>query len=186
MKKLIFIFIIFNTFIFSKEHLVFFLGQELNTLTYDDDTNSSLKTLYTFGTEFSSDLGENFELGFGIQSTNLTKIDSIPLTSNDKFFPTYFRLEAKTSNNENFYPYIFITYGLLLADFTYTNNSTSITAKNGTCKSIGLGVTLQNSVKIEVYTSILTNNYEFLSGVTKNIKIATTNITGLKIGYMFK
>lgn len=182
MKKII-IFFTFINIIFAGEHLSFSLGQSLHTLSFPDDSNLDLKSTYSFGLEFAVDLGQNFQVGMGLEAITLSSIDGIDLKTSDRFFPAYFRVDAKGKENETFVPYIFGSYGKLVTDLTYNNGTKTITANDGTVLILGLGAKIQGNLKIEIYDATFTNKFSIIDGLTKSTKNATDRVLGLKLAY---
>lgn len=186
MKKILILFLGIVCFAFSSEHLTFFIGQDLSTIVFEDENEIDLKSSYSFGGHLSVDLGQNFEFGVAADIISLSQFGDIDLKASDKVIPAYFRLDAKASDTGTFIPYFFATYGKLITDLQCYDGTSTITAKDGICKSFGVGVKFQDSFKIEVYDETFENEYEITTGMTKESKSATTNVMGVKLAYILR
>lgn len=186
MKKIILFFSIIS-FIFAQEHILFFAGYNTHKLVLDDSSSeTSLKSTYSFGGEFSFDLGQNFEMGIGTEIITLSSIDGVKLQMNNRIVPAYFRLEAKGRDNEVLVPFVYASYGKLIADFSYVKGSDSVRVNDGTATMLGVGVILQGNIKIEIYDGTFLNEFEFINGTTKTTKQGKNKVLGLRLGYLLR
>lgn len=186
MKKILLLFLGITFFTFSSEHLTFFIGQDLSTIVFEDESEIDLKSSYSFGGHLSVDLGQNFEFGVAADIISLSQFGDIDLKASDKLIPAYFRLDAKATDNGTFVPYFFATYGKLITDLQCSDGTSTIIAKDGICKSFGVGVKFQDSFKIEIYDETLENDYEITTGMLKKTQSATTNVMGVKLVYILR
>jgi len=186
MKKILIFFVLIN-FIYSQEHIMFFVGQDTHKLILENATSDLLlKSTYSFGGEFSFDLGTNFELGIGTEVITLASIDGVKLRLSDRMFPAYFRIVAKANDNDYLVPYVFGTYGKLITDFTYVKGTTNVKIDDGIVTMLGIGLKIQKNIAIELYDGTFTNQMEFTQGLTKEIKNATNKVIGFRVGYFIR
>lgn len=186
MKKIVLFFSIIS-FIFAQEHILFFAGYNTHKLVLDDSaTETSLKSTYSFGGEFTFDMGQNFEAGIGTEIITLSSIDGVKLQMSNRIVPAYFRIEAKGRDNEVLVPFVYATYGKLISDFSYTKGAFSVKVNDGTVTMLGAGVVLQGNIKIEVYDGTFLNEFEFTNGTTKTTKQAKNKVLGLRFGYLLR
>lgn len=181
MKKII-LFLILTNVMFAQEHLKFFAGQNYHNLKIND-ASVDMKSYYSFGLEFSFDIGQNFEAGVGLEAISLTSIDGVSLESYDRMFPAYVRLDAKALDNDYIVPYIFTTYGKLITDIKYEKNNEVIKVNDGKVLMLGAGVKIQKNIKIEVYDGTFTNSFLFVGNTTSVTKDASNRVIGLRVAY---
>lgn len=184
MKKII-IFLAFINIVFSAEHLKFFVGQNYHDLKVDN-SKVDLKSYYSFGLEFSMDIGQNFEAGIGLEAISLINIEGISLENHDRMFPAYVRLDAKAMENDYLVPYIFVSYGKLIADLQYEKDNEVIKVKDGTVLMLGAGVKIQRNIKIEVYDGTFNNSFVYIGNISNERKKATNKVLGLRVVYSLR
>ncbi len=181
MKKIILFFVLINI-VFAEEHLKFFAGQNYHNLKIND-VSVDMKSYYSFGLEFSFDIGQNFEAGIGLEAISLTSIDGVSLESYDRVFPAYIRLDAKAIDNDYLVPYIFTSYGKLIADLQYEKNNEVIKVQDGKVLMLGVGVKIQKNIKIEIYDGTFTNSFVYIGNISSSTREASDKVIGVRVAY---
>lgn len=181
MKKIILFFVLINI-VFAEEHLKFFAGQNYHNLKIND-VSVDMKSYYSFGLEFSFDIGQNFEAGIGLEAISLTSIDGVSLESYDRVFPAYIRLDAKAIDNDYLVPYIFTSYGKLIADLQYEKNNEVVKVQDGKVLMLGVGVKIQKNIKIEIYDGTFTNSFVYIGNISSSTREASDKVIGVRVAY---
>ena len=183
MKKFLIFFSLINI-IFAQEHLLFFVGQDTHKLIFENSTTDLLlKSTYSAGGELSMDIGQNFEIGVGLEIITLASMEGTKLKLSDRMFPAYFRITAKANENDYLVPYIFGTYGKLVTDFQYTKGTTTVKAMDGVVTMLGIGLKIQKNISVEIYDGTFTNQFELTQGIITEVKDATNKVIGIRVGY---